>query len=131
MLRINRKLMWSLCIFDLRHAVRFRSLYILFLSYIVKLGNYKASVLHFERALDRAKLMQDHSASEAIQKVNTDIPILLSHSLPHPSRSSFQNVLSVYVTEDQYGRFCQFDLKVRSHLPLFGKCLQVNSSHFN
>ncbi|KAG1967684.1 tetratricopeptide repeat protein [Pimephales promelas] len=34
----------------------------------LKLGNYKASVLHFERALDRAKLMQDHSASEAIQK---------------------------------------------------------------
>ncbi|KAK9977547.1 hypothetical protein ABG768_019355 [Culter alburnus] len=34
----------------------------------LKLGNYKASVLHFERALDRAKLLQDDSASEAIQK---------------------------------------------------------------
>uniref|UniRef100_A0A672RBD5 Outer dynein arm-docking complex subunit 4 n=1 Tax=Sinocyclocheilus grahami TaxID=75366 RepID=A0A672RBD5_SINGR len=52
----------------------------------LKLGNYKACVLHFEGALDRAKLLQDDSASEAIQKVNTDIPILLSHSLPHPSR---------------------------------------------
>uniref|UniRef100_A0A673J9L8 Outer dynein arm-docking complex subunit 4 n=1 Tax=Sinocyclocheilus rhinocerous TaxID=307959 RepID=A0A673J9L8_9TELE len=51
----------------------------------LKLGNYKACVSHFERALDRAKLLQDDSASEAIQKVNTDIPILLSHSLPHPS----------------------------------------------
>ncbi|KAL1277995.1 hypothetical protein QQF64_024668 [Cirrhinus molitorella] len=34
----------------------------------LKLGNYKACVLHFERALDRAKLLQDDSASEAIQK---------------------------------------------------------------
>ncbi|XP_067285008.1 outer dynein arm-docking complex subunit 4 [Pseudorasbora parva] len=34
----------------------------------LKLGNYKASVLHFESALDRAKLLQDDSASEAIQK---------------------------------------------------------------
>ncbi len=62
-----------------------RSFNFLFLSDTVKLGNYKACVLHFERALDRANLLQDDSASEAIQKVNTDIPILLSHSLPHPS----------------------------------------------
>ncbi|XP_043085613.1 outer dynein arm-docking complex subunit 4 [Puntigrus tetrazona] len=34
----------------------------------LKLGNYKACVFHFERALDRAKLLQDDSASEAIQK---------------------------------------------------------------
>ncbi|XP_051988769.1 outer dynein arm-docking complex subunit 4-like isoform X3 [Xyrauchen texanus] len=34
----------------------------------LKLGNNKASVLHFERALDRAKLMHDDSAREAIQK---------------------------------------------------------------
>ncbi|XP_051571539.1 outer dynein arm-docking complex subunit 4 isoform X2 [Myxocyprinus asiaticus] len=34
----------------------------------LKLGNCKASVLHFERALDRAKLLQDDSAREAIQK---------------------------------------------------------------
>ncbi|XP_042576390.1 outer dynein arm-docking complex subunit 4-like isoform X2 [Cyprinus carpio] len=34
----------------------------------LKLGNYKACVLHFERALDQAKLLQDDSASEAIQK---------------------------------------------------------------
>ncbi|XP_073793714.1 outer dynein arm-docking complex subunit 4 isoform X3 [Danio rerio] len=34
----------------------------------LKLSNYKASVLHFERALERAKLLQDDSASEAIQK---------------------------------------------------------------
>uniref|UniRef100_A0A673JHY6 Outer dynein arm-docking complex subunit 4 n=1 Tax=Sinocyclocheilus rhinocerous TaxID=307959 RepID=A0A673JHY6_9TELE len=34
----------------------------------LKLGNYKACVSHFERALDRAKLLQDDSASEAIQK---------------------------------------------------------------
>ncbi len=62
-----------------------RSFNFLFLSDTVKLGNYKACVLHFERALDRANLLQDDSASEAIQKVNTDIPILLSLSLPHPS----------------------------------------------
>lgn len=48
------------------------------LSLTVKLGNYKASVVNFEKALDRAKLLQDDSAREAIQKVNTDIPI-------HPS----------------------------------------------
>ncbi|XP_026064465.1 outer dynein arm-docking complex subunit 4 isoform X2 [Carassius auratus] len=34
----------------------------------LKLGNYKACVSHFERALDQAKLLQDDSASEAIQK---------------------------------------------------------------
>ncbi|XP_066498266.1 outer dynein arm-docking complex subunit 4 [Hoplias malabaricus] len=34
----------------------------------LKLGNYKASVLHFERALDRAKLLQDDAARDAIQK---------------------------------------------------------------
>ncbi|XP_072549801.1 outer dynein arm-docking complex subunit 4 isoform X2 [Salminus brasiliensis] len=35
----------------------------------MKLGNYEASVLHFERALDRAKLLQDIAARDAIQKV--------------------------------------------------------------
>lgn len=35
----------------------------------MKLGNHKASVLHFERALDRAKLLQDNAARDAIQKV--------------------------------------------------------------
>ncbi|KAA0705826.1 Tetratricopeptide repeat protein 25 [Triplophysa tibetana] len=34
----------------------------------LKLGNYKASVVNFEKALDRAKLLQDDSAREAIQK---------------------------------------------------------------
>ncbi|XP_051995993.1 outer dynein arm-docking complex subunit 4-like isoform X2 [Xyrauchen texanus] len=34
----------------------------------LKLCNYKASVLHFERALDQAQPLQDDSAREAIQK---------------------------------------------------------------
>lgn len=34
----------------------------------LKLGSYKASVVHFEKALDRAKLLHDDSAREAIQK---------------------------------------------------------------
>ncbi|XP_062874814.1 outer dynein arm-docking complex subunit 4 [Trichomycterus rosablanca] len=34
----------------------------------LKLGNFEASVLHFERALDRAKLLQDDAARDAIQK---------------------------------------------------------------
>lgn len=42
-----------------------------------KLGNYKSSVLHFEKALDQAKLLQDDDAKDAIEKVNTDIPPLL------------------------------------------------------
>lgn len=42
--------------------------------FAVKLRNYKSSVLHFEKALDQAKLLQDNNARDAIQKVNTDIP---------------------------------------------------------
>ncbi|KAF5903243.1 tetratricopeptide repeat protein 25, partial [Clarias magur] len=34
----------------------------------LKLGNYKSSVLHFEKALDQAKLLQDNDARDAIQK---------------------------------------------------------------
>ncbi|MCI4384908.1 hypothetical protein PGIGA_G00044200 [Pangasianodon gigas] len=34
----------------------------------LKLGNYKSSVLHFEKALDQAKLLQDDNARDAIQK---------------------------------------------------------------
>ncbi|GAA6086846.1 outer dynein arm-docking complex subunit 4 [Tachysurus ichikawai] len=34
----------------------------------LKLGNYKSSVVHFEKALDQAKLLQDDSARVAIQK---------------------------------------------------------------
>jgi hypothetical protein len=35
----------------------------------VKLGNFKSGVAHFERALDRAKVLQDDPARDAIQKV--------------------------------------------------------------
>uniref|UniRef100_A0A667XPV5 Outer dynein arm-docking complex subunit 4 n=1 Tax=Myripristis murdjan TaxID=586833 RepID=A0A667XPV5_9TELE len=35
----------------------------------LELGNFKSSVSHFERALDRATLLQDSSSMEAIQKV--------------------------------------------------------------
>ncbi|XP_017349629.1 outer dynein arm-docking complex subunit 4 [Ictalurus punctatus] len=34
----------------------------------LKLGNYKSSVLHFEKALNQAKLLQDDDARDAIQK---------------------------------------------------------------
>ncbi|KAM6957638.1 outer dynein arm-docking complex subunit 4 [Aplochiton taeniatus] len=34
----------------------------------LKLGNFKSSVSHFEKALDRAKLLQDDPAKDAIQK---------------------------------------------------------------
>ncbi|XP_071401543.1 outer dynein arm-docking complex subunit 4 isoform X1 [Centroberyx affinis] len=43
----------------------------------LKLGNFNSSVSHFERALDRAKVLQDDFAMDAIQKV----PSLLSSVL--------------------------------------------------
>ncbi|KAI4894996.1 hypothetical protein NFI96_032186 [Prochilodus magdalenae] len=67
----------------------------------LKLGNYKASVVHFERALDRAKLLQDDAARDAIQKVNTDIPPL--SSLIHP-RAVFPSAFSptVFLSPHSY-----------------------------
>ncbi|KAM3863785.1 outer dynein arm-docking complex subunit 4 [Diretmus argenteus] len=37
----------------------------------LKLGNFKSSVAHFEKALDRAEALRDHSAKEAVQKVSS------------------------------------------------------------
>lgn len=45
--------------------------------FLVKMGNYTSSELHFEKALDQAKILQDNSARDAIQQVNTDVPSLL------------------------------------------------------
>lgn len=47
-----------------------------FPSVSVKLGNFKSCVSHFERALTKAKLQEDESAMNAIQKVPT-LPRLL------------------------------------------------------
>lgn len=47
-----------------------------FPSVSVKLGNFKSCVSHFERALTKAKLQEDESAKNAIQKVPT-LPRLL------------------------------------------------------
>ncbi|KAI7803436.1 tetratricopeptide repeat protein 25 [Triplophysa rosa] len=45
----------------------------------LKLGNYKASVVNFEKALDRAKLLQDDSAREAIQKALREARLKMAH----------------------------------------------------
>lgn len=51
---------------------------------LVKLGNFESSVSHFETALTQAKLQDDSSAMNAIQKV----PTLWSYASLHHSFSS-------------------------------------------
>lgn len=62
-----------------------------FPSVSVKLGNFKSCVSHFERALTKAKLQEDESAKNAIQKVPT-LPRLLFvpfKDVCHPWHLSF------------------------------------------